>query len=459
MANDSHHELIIIKRHEEEEHEAHSSAWKVAHADFMTAMMAFFLIMWLINVTDSDTRKAIAHYFNPVNLADNMSPRRGLDDPENQKDQGTSDNGDKFSSLKNTIGSKTGPGDDLQQGARERALFQDPYATLAQLASDAEPQTPTTADVPVGEVGVAGTGAGEAQRDPFDPAYWQIASANKPLVERAGTKQNSINTPGPVPPDAAAPRPEPAAGGPQPQAQAGADQRSPLMPGKSGKGSEAANGGAAQTPSNAQARAGATQQGQQNQSQAAQAAQSQPRPGAQGQTQVANAQAQAGPSQGAAQALAEQQAQQVQNQIADAIRANMGPLGAPRVDVRATKEGLLIDLTDDTNFSMFAVGSAVPDGRLVRVMERVGQILAGRPGEVVVRGYTDGRPFRTDTYDNWRLSMARAHISYYMLARGGVDEKRFARIEGFADRNLKNVADPNAPENRRIEILLKEPGK
>ncbi len=43
-----HQELIIIRRPEEEEHESHSSAWKVAHADFMTAMMAFFLIMWLI---------------------------------------------------------------------------------------------------------------------------------------------------------------------------------------------------------------------------------------------------------------------------------------------------------------------------------------------------------------------------------------------------------------------------
>ena len=50
--NDNHHELIIVKRHDDEEHEHHSSAWKVAHADFMTAMMAFFLIMWLVNVTD-----------------------------------------------------------------------------------------------------------------------------------------------------------------------------------------------------------------------------------------------------------------------------------------------------------------------------------------------------------------------------------------------------------------------
>ena len=63
------HELIIVRRHEEEEHAHHSSAWKVAHADFMTAMMAFFLIMWLINVTDDEVRKGISQYFNPIHLS------------------------------------------------------------------------------------------------------------------------------------------------------------------------------------------------------------------------------------------------------------------------------------------------------------------------------------------------------------------------------------------------------
>jgi chemotaxis protein MotB len=42
-----------------------------------------------------------------------------------------------------------------------------------------------------------------------------------------------------------------------------------------------------------------------------------------------------------------------------------------------------------------------------------------------------------------------------MLVRGGVDEKRVDRIEGHADRNLRNSTDINAAENRRIEILLK----
>jgi chemotaxis protein MotB len=48
-------------------------------------------------------------------------------------------------------------------------------------------------------------------------------------------------------------------------------------------------------------------------------------------------------------------------------------------------------------------------------------------------------------------------MAYYMLARGGVAESRFESIEGRADRDLKIPSDPNAAENRRIEILLKLP--
>lgn len=43
----------------------HGGAWKVAYADFVTAMMAFFLLMWLLNATTEQQRKGIADYFNP----------------------------------------------------------------------------------------------------------------------------------------------------------------------------------------------------------------------------------------------------------------------------------------------------------------------------------------------------------------------------------------------------------
>ena len=104
---------------------------------------------------------------------------------------------------------------------------------------------------------------------------------------------------------------------------------------------------------------------------------------------------------------------------------------------------------------MFAISSAEPRPETVVLMERIAKILVDRPEQIVVRGHTDGRPFKSQTYDNWRLSSARAHMAYYMLVRGGIEEKRFERIEGHADRNLKVAGEPEAAQNRRIEILLR----
>ncbi|PJI51359.1 flagellar motor protein MotB, partial [Methylobacterium radiotolerans] len=54
-------------------------------------------------------------------------------------------------------------------------------------------------------------------------------------------------------------------------------------------------------------------------------------------------------------------------------------------------------------------------------MERLAKALAGATGPDRVRGHTDSRPFRSEVYDNWRLSTARAHMASYMLTRAGID--------------------------------------
>ena len=59
---------IIIRRDEGEEPAHHGGAWKVAYADFVTAMMAFFLLMWLMNATTETQRVGLADYFAPTNL-------------------------------------------------------------------------------------------------------------------------------------------------------------------------------------------------------------------------------------------------------------------------------------------------------------------------------------------------------------------------------------------------------
>ena len=58
---------IIIKRDSgDDSHGHHGGAWKIAYADFMTAMMAFFLVMWLLNATTDEQRRGIAQFFNPM---------------------------------------------------------------------------------------------------------------------------------------------------------------------------------------------------------------------------------------------------------------------------------------------------------------------------------------------------------------------------------------------------------
>ncbi len=61
---------IIIKRIKKGGHGAHGGAWKIAYADFVTAMMAFFLLMWLLGSTAEGDKKGIADYFNsPLKLS------------------------------------------------------------------------------------------------------------------------------------------------------------------------------------------------------------------------------------------------------------------------------------------------------------------------------------------------------------------------------------------------------
>lgn len=61
---------IIIKRVKKGGHAAHGGAWKIAYADFVTAMMAFFLLMWLLGSTTEGDKKGISDYFNaPLKVA------------------------------------------------------------------------------------------------------------------------------------------------------------------------------------------------------------------------------------------------------------------------------------------------------------------------------------------------------------------------------------------------------
>ena len=120
-----------------------------------------------------------------------------------------------------------------------------------------------------------------------------------------------------------------------------------------------------------------------------------------------------------------------------------------------TREGLRIDLVDESDFAMFALGtpSLLPAARAL--MAQVAAVVAGTPNDVIVRGHTDALPYTSGrTVNNWTLSSARAEATRTALADAGVGNGRFARIEGVAEREPYVPGNLYDPRNRRMSITL-----
>jgi chemotaxis protein MotB len=406
-------EIIIVRRSSEEEPVYHGGVWKIALADFMTTLMALFLVLWLIKATNEETRTSIANYFNPISLSEALPVRKGLNDP--QPTAADPNAGTKAGEAEAPIPARDKAGAPPPGSvARERELFQDPYSVLANLATQIEPSQPQS--VTIGDLGEAGRRGGEVPRDPFDPLYWQVTTLSASRADRPAPA-------GITPPPA---RTKPDARGGEAVAAQDADAKSTEIKSAEIKSTENKS---AETKANAATAREVRVDG---------AAANRPGP----------VSALTGPGRFAAAQAA------LKAEIAKIFPPAAPGTPGPRVDVQGTAEGVLINVTDDLNFSMFALGSAEPRPEMVRAMERLSKALAERPGRIIIRGHTDSRPFRSEVYDNWRLSTARAHMASYMLTRAGLDEARIWRVEGAADRTPRNTADPKAPENRRIEILL-----
>ncbi|PXA73827.1 chemotaxis protein MotB [Caulobacter sp. D4A] len=78
MASTGEAPIIIKKIKKGGGHGHHGGAWKVAYADFVTAMMAFFLLMWLLNTTSPEQKQGIADYFAPASISSSTSGSGGI---------------------------------------------------------------------------------------------------------------------------------------------------------------------------------------------------------------------------------------------------------------------------------------------------------------------------------------------------------------------------------------------
>ena len=410
-------ELVIIRRRAGGEDGAHKGGvWKIAYADFMTAMMAFFLVMWLINSTDKKTLTQVATYFNPLRLTDKRPSPKGLHEAEGgEASEASSAKAAKAIKAKDSVAKGATKRDDSEFGeVRPKGQqFQDGRETRNQGRSGTGGETEQMVHQPTGR----------AHRDPFDPVLRSEIAPSDPASGRIERPQRPVT----AMPSAEGGRDPTAAPARLPAQEAAKELPAQEVVSKEALAKEMAGKEAAIRETLLKEAA----------------------------AKDAAAKEAAAKEAAAREAADRADAARLEEDLRKAVAESL-PGTIPHIDVMVTPEGVLISLTDDYEFGMFASASAEPRPAMVVVMDKVARVVLPRQETLVVRGHTDRRPYRSAAYDNWRLSAARAHVAYTMLARGGVEERRFERIEGHADRNPRIPHDPEAAQNRRIEILLRK---
>ena len=121
-----------------------------------------------------------------------------------------------------------------------------------------------------------------------------------------------------------------------------------------------------------------------------------------------------------------------------------------------TRDGLRIQIVDEGNRPMFDSGSALVKPYMRELLRAIGEVLGEVPNRLTLEGHTDAAPFSGGDrgYSNWELSADRANASRRELMAGGLPEDRPLRVQGLAASSPFEPADPLAPTNRRISIIV-----
>jgi chemotaxis protein MotB len=320
--------IIIIKKVKKVHAGAHhGGAWKVAYADFVTAMMAFFLLLWLLNATTQEQRKGISDYFAPASVSRNTSGSGAL--------------------LGGTTMTKDGALNERGQPVR-----------LPLPASDELVTDPSDEDVDV------------LRRMP------EIEGPNDQAPEQAADADNGA------------------------------------LPGKQG----------AKEPDGAKD------------------------PGTLSKEDVEK--------------IVREREENLFNQAEQELRQAISTSPdlkklAESLLIDQTPEGLRIQIVDQDQISMFALGSAVPNPQTRRLLAEVARVVSKLPNRIAVSGHTDSTPYSPNSsYTNWELSTDRAQASRRVLVEDGLPAERIQRVMGKADREPLISNDPASPRNRRISIVL-----
>jgi chemotaxis protein MotB len=120
-----------------------------------------------------------------------------------------------------------------------------------------------------------------------------------------------------------------------------------------------------------------------------------------------------------------------------------------------TPDGLRIQIVDKLARPMFDVGSATLKPYTVDILRELGTFIDTAPNRISISGHTDTGAYGHDArYTNWELSTDRANAARRALVTGGLHEEKVALVTGLSSTVPFDKANPQAPINRRISIVV-----
>jgi chemotaxis protein MotB len=135
-----------------------------------------------------------------------------------------------------------------------------------------------------------------------------------------------------------------------------------------------------------------------------------------------------------------------------------------QVQIMITPEGLRVELMETKGGFFFKNGSpaATADGKAL--LTALAKEIAKVPNHVLIEGYSDAAPYHSNKdYSNWELSVDRANAARRLMEEAGIRPGQVSYVRGFADRQLKDPANPLDPANRRVSLIIQyqkvEPGE
>ena len=126
------------------------------------------------------------------------------------------------------------------------------------------------------------------------------------------------------------------------------------------------------------------------------------------------------------------------------------------VKMSVTGDGLRVEMLETENGMFFQSGSPAPSTTGEELIVKLAQELGQLPNDLLIEGHTDAKPFGANTaYTNWELSSDRANSARRLMEKSGLRPGQVVQVRGFADRSLREPADPNAAANRRVSVIVK----